>query len=98
MIAHARIQKIPSGGPGNFFCHQRISQRVVRSSLEKQLASRVGFVPEILRILLATCEIPGPPVHPLDPPMITSSRLNALGVTVLCPRVLLTGRQEIVPT
>ena len=86
-ISHVRIQNIPSGGPGNdVVCHQRISQRAEQTSLEKQLASRVGFVPEFLRIPIATCEIPGTPVYPLDPPMVTSSRLNALGVTVLCPR------------
>ena len=35
--SHALIQKIPSGGPETFFNHQRISQRAIWNSLEKQL-------------------------------------------------------------
>ena len=50
-------------GPGNFcFSIQRISQRVVQTSLENQLdprcpiASRGGFVPVVLKKHLSTCD------------------------------------------
>ena len=65
--------KIPSGGRGpdnvflfvvlsHFLSYQRISQRAVQISLEKQLdpsgpiASPRGSVPEFLRKPIATCD------------------------------------------
>ena len=53
------------GGAENIFSYQRISQRVVRTSLEKQLdprdpiASRWGSVPVFVRKHIATCDFPG---------------------------------------
>ena len=66
------------GGHGNFFCHQRISQRSVRTVFEKQsdprglIASHGGSVPEYLRKSIATCKVRTPYPHPLDPPMLPS--------------------------
>ena len=70
------------GGRGDIFLsHQRISQRAVRTSLEKQLdpkgpiASRGGSVSVFLRKPIATCDFSGgwsgsvAPPHPLDPPV-----------------------------
>ena len=37
---HFRIQENPPGGPDNKFCNQRISQRTIRTSLEKHLDPR----------------------------------------------------------
>ena len=68
-----RINDIQSGGPENFFSHQRISQRDVQTSLKKQLdprgpiASRGGSVPVFLRKHISHLDFPGgsrPPVHP----------------------------------
>ena len=60
-----------------FFCHQRISQRAVQTSHEKQLvwrgliASQGGSVPVFLRKGIDFPEgVPYP--HPLDPPMLPS--------------------------
>ena len=65
-------------GP-DIFRYQRISQRAVRISLEKQLdprgpiASRGGSVPVFLRDHITTCDFPGgvrtPCPLPLSPPM-----------------------------
>ena len=61
-------RKFCGGGGGvmtTYFSHQRISQRVVRTSLKKQLdtlgpiASRRGSVPVFLRKSLATSDFPG---------------------------------------
>ena len=52
----------------HLFCHQRISQRVVRPSLENQLdprGSQGKSVPIFLRIPIATCEFPGGNPSPL---------------------------------
>ena len=67
MLGHGRIQKLPSGDPGNIlFClsHQHISQRALQTSLEQQLdprgpiAALGGSVPDFLRKPIATCDFP----------------------------------------
>ena len=59
---------IPSGGGGvltTFFRHQRIKQRTVHASIEKQLdlkdpiASRGGSVPVFLSKPILLCDFPG---------------------------------------
>ena len=69
------------GHDNDFFSHQRISQRVVRTFPQKQLdplgpiASGGGSVPDFLRKPIDTCDFPGggpdplPPPPLLDPPM-----------------------------
>ena len=68
-----------------FLGHQRISQRVLWTSLGKELDPK-GSIPsrgvsesEFLRKPLATCEFLGgfrPPVTPLDPPMRLSQSFD----------------------
>ena len=82
-------------GPDNvffspFFCHQRISERAVRTALEKQLdprgpiASRRGSVQEFIRKSIATCYYPvggpDPLPHPrwIRPRWIDSVKLSLL--------------------
>ena len=74
-------RKFRQGGSWRFCCgffsrcfsHQRISQRTVRTSLEKQLdpigpiSSRGGSVPVFLRTTIATCDFPGVCPDPLYP-------------------------------
>ena len=83
MEMQGRIQKISSGGGvlTTFFCHQRVSQRAVRTSLEKQFDPEwsncflTGSVPEFPRKPIASCDfyedvggMSGPPASLLDPP------------------------------
>ena len=65
-----------------FFSYQRISQRIVQTSLKKQLdpmgpiASQGGSIQVFLRKPIFTCDFPGPsgpPVALLDRPMTDTS-------------------------
>ena len=60
-----RQLNVSCADPENSVYHKRISQRVIRTSLEKQLdrmspiASRGGSVPVFLEEQLAACDFPG---------------------------------------
>ena len=71
------------GGTEHFFSHQRISQKAIRTSLEKQsmdpIASRgVSFLWKPIN----TCDLPKTLSLPLDPPMqTTKAHKNTILVT-----------------
>ena len=83
-----------------FFSHQRILQRAVRSSLEKQLdskgpiASRWGSVQEFLMELIAAYDFPGGP----DPcrPLLWIRRLCSLAISLDKSNFVPTERDYII--
>ena len=77
-----------------FYSHHCISQRVVRTSLVKQLkplgpiASRGGPAPVFLRKPIATCDFQGEGPDPLSPPLdpLMQARLSRCDKSLKCDR------------
>ena len=99
-----RTQKIPSGVgrvgvlTACLFSHQRISQKAVRTSLEKQLDLRMVHsfsrgvrVPEFQLKPIATCDVPGMVSTPCPPPSVSAHVLSALAFVSIIPRKITSG-------
>ena len=87
MCGSRKFRQVEGGGPEIVFSHRRISQRAVRTSLERQkdprgtIASRKGSVPVFLRKNITTSDFserggPRTPVITMDPRMCMARKSN----------------------